>query len=163
MVAVEVLPNLWLGDIRSALDAEFITHNRITTVINCTVKYPFTDTVQQLKKIRVSVRDRGNQEDSDVMYEYLKQMVPVIHTLLVNGHRILVHCYAGCHRSVCLVIGYLMCYGKMSMQESIDTLQSKWPRLGLNFLTSLARYSVDLRQSTPSAPVMDPVFNAVVS
>lgn len=162
MVAVEVLPNLWLGDIRSALDPDFIIHNRITTVINCTVKYPFIDTVQNLKKIRVSARDRGNQEDSNVMYEYLKQMVPVIHTLLIGGHRILVHCYAGCHRSVCVVIGYLMCYGKMTMQASIDTLQSKWPRLGLNFLTSLSRYGEDIQRRAVNDQ-LDPVFKTVVS
>jgi protein-tyrosine phosphatase len=73
-------------------------------------------------------------------------MVPFIHKLLLSGERVLIHCYAGCHRSVCLVLGYIMCYTQFSLQESIDVLQNKWNRVGLNFLQSLVNYSLLIKR-----------------
>lgn len=153
MPAIEVLPNMWLGDIRSALDLEFLTSHRITTIINCTVKYPFpvlssgSGSSTELQCYRVAVRDRGIEEDFEMMYKYLLQVVPLIQSLLLDNQRVLIHCYAGCHRSVCLVLGYLMHYGEFTLQESINVLQSKWDRVGLNFLQSLVRYSLQLSKN----------------
>jgi dual specificity phosphatase 12 len=144
MVATEIIPNMWLGDIRSALDTDFLKDNNITTIINCTVKYPFPDIA--VNKIRVAVRDRGKQEDYDTMYAYLEHVVPLIYQLMDEGHRVLIHCYAGCHRSVCLVLGFLVKYSKLTLHESIDTLQSKWPRMGLNFSSSISKYYATINQ-----------------
>lgn len=142
MVATEIIPNLWLGDIRSALDNEFIVKNKINVIINCTTKYPFTKIKgHAFKKIRVAVRDRGIQEDIDDMHGYLIEVVPMIYSMLQNNECILIHCYAGCHRSVTLVLGFLLKYSNLTLQQSIDTLHSKWPRLGLNFLSSLIDYN----------------------
>jgi protein-tyrosine phosphatase len=141
MGATEIIPNLWLGDIRSALNNDFLTNNHIDVIINCTVKYPFTDL--PVTKIRVSVRDRGIQEDFDDMYLYLEKVVPLIFKLLNEDRRVLIHCYAGRHRSACLVLGFLIKYGHLTLQESIDTVRSKWPRIGLNFASSISRYSID--------------------
>lgn len=144
MIATEIIPNLWIGDIRSALDIEYLTRYRITVIINCTTKYPFPN--HNSVQIRVAVRDRGIQQDIDIMYKYLCNVVPVIYKLLRSGERILIHCYAGCHRSVALVLGFLICYARMTLQQAIDTLQSKWPRVGLRFSRSLCRYELHLRR-----------------
>ena len=140
MRSVEVIPNLWLGDLSCALNAKFLCVHGIDTVINCTVRYPFCDSYDLLC-YRVPVRDRGLECDFIAMCGYLCSVLPLINDLLSVGHRILIHCYAGSHRSVCIVLCYLMRYGELSLQESIDTLQSKWLYLGLNFVTSLVRYS----------------------
>lgn len=146
MIATEIIPNLWVGDIRSALDVDFLSSHRITTIINCTTKYPFPD--YNSNQIRVSVRDRGIPEDTDAMYEYLCKTVPIIYALLHKGERILVHCYAGRHRSVTLVTAFLMRYARMTMKEAIETMQSKWPRVGLHFAASLCKYQTHLTSSS---------------
>lgn len=142
MIATEIIPNLWIGDIRSALDLTFLKQHKITVIINCTTKYPFPN--HNSTQIRVAVRDRGIQEDIDTMYNYLHKIVPVIHKLLQKGERILIHCYAGCHRSVSLVLGFLIRYANMTLQQAIDTLQSKWARVGLHFSQSLCRYALNV-------------------
>ena len=87
MSAVEVLPNLWLGDIRSALDVSFLSSHKIMVVINCTVRYPFSN--YPMKRYRVAVRDRGIELDFNRMYTYLERIVPFIHKSLLAGERVL--------------------------------------------------------------------------
>lgn len=140
MFATEVIPNLWIGDIRSALDLAFLKSHRITVIINCTTKYPFPK--HNSIHIRVAVRDRGIAEDIDTMYHALNKVVPEIYRLLSRGERILIHCYAGCQRSVCIVLAFLIRYADMTVQEAIDTLHTKWSRIGLHFSESLCRYSL---------------------
>ena len=144
MFATEIIPNLWIGDIRSALDLDFLKSRRISVIINCTTKYPFSN--YNSTQIRVAVRDRGKPEDIDNMHKYLCDVVPVIYDLLSKGERILIHCYAGCHRSVCLVLGFLIRYANMSLQQAIDTMQSKWTRVGLHFSQSLCRYAITCKR-----------------
>ena len=144
MFAVEIIPNLWIGDIRSIQNQSFLHKTKFTVIINCTTKYSFPDINANF--IRIPVRDRGIQEDIDNMYEYLIKKVPEVHKLLNNGERILIHCYAGRHRSVALLSGFLMKYGNLSLQEVEYTLQSKWKRIGFNFKASLKRYEVYLKQ-----------------
>jgi len=141
MIAIEVIPNLWIGDIRSALDRSFLRKYKITAIINCTTKYPFPD--HESIKIRVPVRDRGLDEDIDMMYTCLLDIVPTMYDLLSKGERILVHCYAGCHRSVCLVLAFIIKYADMSLREAISLLRMKWPRVGLHFSRSLCRYELN--------------------
>ena len=145
MIAVEIIPNLWIGDIRSIQDPLFLSKTRFTVIINCTTKYNFPDI--KTINIRVPVRDRGINEDFDMMYEYLVKTVPKIYDLLESGERILIHCYAGRHRSVALVSAFLMKYGKLTLEEVINTLQSKWKRIGFNFKSSLERYESYLSSS----------------
>lgn len=156
MIATEIIPNLWIGDIRSALDLDFLERSRISVIINCTTKYPFPE--WNSTQIRLSIRDRGIKEDIDCMYTYLVKTVPIIYKLLSKGERILIHCYAGCHRSVTLVLGFLIRYADMNVQEAIDTLQSKWGRVGLNFSQSLCRYYLlipDPRPRPHPPPVLE--------
>lgn len=143
MFAVEIIPNLWIGDIRSIQDEPFLYKTKFTVIVNCTTKYNFPNI--NAKLIRIPVRDRGIQIDIDNMYEYLIKVVPEIYELLNNGERILIHCYAGRHRSVALVSGFLMKYGNLSLQEVQDTLQSKWKRIGFNFNSSLEKYEIYLK------------------
>ena len=64
MIAVEIIPNLWIGDIRSIQDPLFLSKTRFTVIINCTTKYNFPDI--KTINIRVPVRDRGINEDFEL-------------------------------------------------------------------------------------------------
>jgi protein-tyrosine phosphatase len=145
MIATEIIPNLWLGDIRSALDLDFLERYRISVIVNCTTKYPFPD--YKSTQIRVAVRDRGIEQDMDDMYTCMQEVIPIIHQMLERGERLLIHCYAGRHRSVCLVLGFLIRYAQMPLQEAIDAVQSKWRRVGLNFSRTLCRYAIALGEN----------------
>jgi protein-tyrosine phosphatase len=150
MFAIEMIPNLWIGDIRSIQDLTFLDKTKFTVIMNCTTKYDFPNF--KARHIRIPVRDRGIKQDFDMMYSYLIQSVPEIYNLLESGERILIHCYAGRHRSVALVSGFLMKYGNLTLKEVIDTVQSKWKRIGFNFKSSLERYEMYLHNNSSAYP-----------
>ena len=150
-MAAEIIPNLWIGDINSANDTKFLCENNVTVIINCTVKYGWCKLPYPVTRIRVPINDRGIQEDFDMMYTYMNKVIPVIYLYLSAGRTVLIHCYAGRHRSVCIVLGFIMKYAEMDLQEAIDALQNKWPRVGMNFLHSLSKYSVNLHKAPVEA------------
>jgi dual specificity phosphatase 12 len=148
---VEIIPGLWLGDLRTALDVEFLANNRIGCVINCTDSCPFAD--YSALSIRIPLRDNGKESEMQRMYEIMDRVVTMIYKLLPQ-HRVLVHCYAGRQRSVAVILGFIMKYAQYNLQESIDVLRSKKPDIGINFSPALSQYYMDLacrkiNESTP--------------
>ena len=141
--AVEILPNMWLGNIYSALSIDFVKDNKITCIINCTDLFPFAD--YNIKKIRIPVKDNGTAVEIHKMYTVLDTAVSLIYDLL-HKYRILIHCYAGKQRSVAIVLGFLMKYANFTLQEAIDALRKKKPRIGINFSQALVLYQLDLMQ-----------------
>jgi hypothetical protein len=53
--ATEILPNLWLGNVRSSTDEDFIKKKNIQVVFNCTKDLPFIN--GPITKYRVPVDD----------------------------------------------------------------------------------------------------------
>lgn len=149
--AVEILPNLWLGNLQSALSYEFIQGHCITCVINCTEDCPFID-LPGLKKIRVPLRDTGSTQAMKNMYLLLDRSATAIYRLLPK-FRILIHCYAGRQRSVSIILAFLMKYAGFSLQEALDTLRSKKPQIGINFSKALVQYQLDLYKLTGEEPI----------
>ena len=143
MGAVEILPNLWLGNIRDALNQDFLHRKKITCVVNCTVKYPFY-TSDKIRKIRIPVRDTGKEPEFYKMYVALPSAVDKIYELL-DSERILIHCYAGKQRSVAVILAFIMKHCKYPLDYALHTLRAKWPCVGrLNFTKSLVMYQSDL-------------------
>ena len=55
-----IIPGLWLGNIKSEGNGNFLKENNITTVFNCTKDAPFHHTVK--KQYRVPVDDNLEEE-----------------------------------------------------------------------------------------------------
>ena len=146
--AVEIIPNLWLGNIHSATSADFMETHKISCIINCTKNREFGDLQGQvIKKIRIPIKDNGKDEEINKLYGVLDTSADLLYKLLPH-HRILIHCYAGRQRSVSIVLAFLMKYGKFNLQEAIDVLQSKKTDIGINFSKALVRYQLDLWNNT---------------
>lgn len=140
--AVEILPNMWLGNIYAALNVEFLKDNKISCIINCTDSCPFTEDIT-CKKIRIPIKDNGKEEEIHKMYTVLDKATTLVYDLL-HKHRILIHCYAGKQRSVAVVLAFLMKYANFTLQEAIDVLRKKKSRIGINFSQALVLYQLDL-------------------
>ena len=141
MAVCEILPNLWLGDIRSARNKAFFEDNNINIVINCSKDIPFYS--NYTKNFRISIDDNLEKSEIDRFYLYIDKAVNLINNEILNSKNILVHCYAGKQRSAALVSAYLMKYGNISLKEAIDSVKSK--RLiaftpGVNFENALVKY-----------------------
>jgi len=121
----EVLPGLWIGDKKVALDSKWLKQNKISIVINCTKSVPFPDPSANLSHVlRVAVEDNLESVEIEKMKKYLIPVSNKIYEWLPT-HNILVHCYAGRQRSSSIILAYLVRYGGLNLDEAILLLRTK--------------------------------------
>ena len=120
--ADKIIPRLWLGDYKSALDIDFLLNNKIDLIINCTPNTKFfyettdlnllnSNIVNKLRKIetyRIPVNDSLLEADFIRMEKYFKIVIPLLlRKYTIENKNILVHCYAGKQRSAIVVAALL--------------------------------------------------------
>lgn len=118
----EIIPRLWLGDYKSALDIDFLLNNKINLIINCTPNTKFfyetvdlnlsnSSIANKLKRIetyRIPVNDSLLEADFIRMEKYFKIVIPLLlRKYTIEKKNILVHCYAGKQRSAIVVAALL--------------------------------------------------------
>jgi dual specificity phosphatase 12 len=145
MACCEIIPNLWLGNIKIAQNNNFFEKYNIDCVINCSTDIPFYSNYTD--NIRISINDNLKSSEIDKMYSYLDKASDIINKYLLLNKKILVHCYAGKQRSACVIAAFLIKYAGMTLKNSIIAIKSK--RLisftpDINFLESLKRFNNDL-------------------
>ena len=138
MSAVEIIPNLWLGNVKASLNKDFIEENGITHIINCTKNVKFAQ--ESLKKVRISLSDTGTEQANTEMINVLDKATTYIYSELLKGHRLLVHCYAGKQRSVAIIVAFIAKYCEWSIQKALDATGNKWPYLPDRYIEALKRW-----------------------
>lgn len=105
--ANEIIKGLWVGNMISSQDANFLKKNNIQVIINCTMDVPnrFSSTTEYL---RIPLNDSRKQIDIDKMKKFLPKTVEFLHDrYFKNKKNVLVHCHAGVQRSATVVAAYL--------------------------------------------------------
>jgi len=147
ITASEIYPGLWLGDINSALNIDFLRDKGITCIINCTASLPFSQSKQIKHRYRVSVRDNLQIDQIYRMYSLLDKAVKIIMNHLPN-EKILVHCHAGRQRSVSVLVAFFMKCANISKEDALECIRSKRAVAGypqFNFDKALIEYENNLR------------------
>lgn len=107
----QIIPRLYLGNYKAALDYNFIVDNKIDIIVNCTPNIPFIELPCQsnvnLEFIRIPVEDSLLEKDLLLMEHYFKILIPYLHTCYKENKTILIHCYAGKQRSGIVVAALL--------------------------------------------------------
>lgn len=110
--ANEIVPGLWLGNIRASRDENFFQRAGIRAVVNAANdgESPFAD--KGVQYFHVPVDDPGpgvdpSDENIVIMTATLPQVVEWIFEHRRRGHPVLVHCHAGAQRSAAIVTAYL--------------------------------------------------------
>jgi dual specificity phosphatase 12 len=121
----QIIPNLWVGNIYSAHNTDFLQNNNIKLVVNCTPNMEFTNL--EINKIRIPVNDDLKLESNKKLLAYGIKVVDYIKEALDNNVGVLVHCMAGIQRSTSIVAIYLMKYYGFNLDESINYIKSRRP------------------------------------
>ena len=141
MNVCEILPNLWLGNMKIAQTSSFFIEHDINCVINCSKDIPFYN--DKCKNVRISVHDNLERQEIAKLYEYFDSSADFIHEQLSNNRNILVHCYAGIQRSASIILAYLIKYSSITLKNGVNLIQSKRSQAftpGINFISSLEKY-----------------------
>ena len=134
--------NIYIGNINTAENTDFITNNNISIVINCSKDIPFY--TSHTKNYRIPVNDDLSTASIILMTHYLKYVIPKINNHLNNGEILLIHCRAGIQRSATFLAGLLMYRYKLDKLTAITTIRNKRSICFLpsgNFNISLDIYS----------------------
>lgn len=112
---------IYLGDSADANNrSNCLNEHGITAILNCAfdLDRPHYGRVQVICGL---IDGEGNNAN---MFKYAVEM---LRTLVVAGHKVLVHCHEGKSRSASVVAAYLAHYHGMSLEKAIDSLQTVRP------------------------------------
>ncbi len=146
MDANEIIPNLWLGNIKDSINSDFI--DKMDIIINCTKDIPFNN--DKKKCIRIPVDDNLEKIEITNLYKFLDKITNFIHLQLRQGKKIFVHCFAGKQRSASVITAYLMKYTGLKQNQVIDLLKTKRPIVFeplCNFDSALKVFEMDLKNN----------------
>lgn len=125
--ATQILDNLWLGAISSSCNREKLHENNIDTIIcailGATAPFPFDFDYE-----RASLADKENE---DIISDFYR-LLPVIHSRLMEGKGVLVHCKLGRSRSCAIVAAYLIFYKRMTTDEALEFIINKRSQINPN-------------------------------
>lgn len=123
--ADQILPNLWLGNLRAAQDETFLKNANIQVVFNATKDAPFHPSIR--RRYRVPVDDNLQDEEIRNMELWSYEIVYKMIKEYKEGRPILVHCHAGMQRSPAIVAMFLMALYRMGVDQSKAFIQMKRP------------------------------------
>ena len=122
----EIIPGLWLGNYKSALDVDFLLNNNIDVIINCTQHIPFVNqlelNIDDIETYRIPVNDSLLECDFLLMQDYFKIIIPLLlRKYTIEKKKILIHCHSGKQRSAILTAALL----KVLIDKNYITLQKE--------------------------------------
>ena len=140
MILVEIIPNLWLGDIDSLKNNTI----EINNIINCHKNLHFLGNYQNYR-----FETHTNIEKYEIikMYEYLVESVEFIYKNMLRDDSTLVFCENGNQKSASVVAAFLMKYGSHSKDSAIKSIRTKYNSAfypDINYNLSLDMFGKDI-------------------
>ncbi len=123
--ADEIIPRLWLGNVRASQDDQFIKQNNIEVVFNCTKNLSFSPSIPN--KYRIPLDDNLEEEEIRNMALWSNEIAFKIIVEYLSGKAILVHCMAGMQRSAAAVAMFLIAFQKLRASDAIQYVKHKRP------------------------------------
>lgn len=144
MNITEILPDLWIGNKFSIENNYFLKEKNIKSIINCTKDLEFNHKYKYIDNIRISIDDNHNSiENNTILYDNLHGIINYIHNKLNHNDAILIYCDTCKQRSVAIVAAYIIKYGKVSLDQSINYIKSKRSECfipNINFYEALHKF-----------------------
>jgi hypothetical protein len=146
--ADQIIPNVWLGNLKAAHDEPFLNNAGIQVVFNATKDAPFHPSIR--RRYRVPVDDNLQESEIrnlelwsyEIVYKLLKEYK--------EGRPVLIHCHAGMQRSPAITAMFLMTLYHMSADQAMAYIRNKRPIVFLpsaNFENAIRGFERSLTQN----------------
>jgi len=155
--ADEIIPGLWLGNRKAALDQRWLGERQIRCVFNCTKDIPFVPSIQ--RKYRIPIDDNLEAEEIRNLELWSYEVVYKMTREYKTGQPILVHCAAGMQRSAACIALFLMATRNMTPDQAIAHIRSIRPIAffpSANFRASIEGFYASYQRDI--APSMNATF-----
>lgn len=137
------MENLYLGSVGAAYNLQGLKNLKISHILTvCDCLPPKFPGEFEYKVISVS------DEPSTKLNLYFKEATDFIRNAIIDGGKVLVHCFAGVSRSSSMVIAYLMRFHNMEYVKAYNLVKVKRPWINPNygFQAQLKRYALTLKE-----------------
>lgn len=140
-----IIDGLFIGSESNAKNLNELTSEDIRHIVNVTSHVPLYHR-DLLQYCHIPADDSQKQN----LLDYFDQAYGFIHDAIQKNEKVLVHCVAGISRSPAIVIGFLMRYAKMTMNEAYNFVKRKRNIVSpnLNFMGQLLEYEKKLKHSS---------------
>lgn len=122
----EIYPGLWLGNLKSCYDAEFLKEKNIKAIVS--LYTPLLESKKFTKKgisiFQLNITDNIGLKSNILLFEQFDSINAFIKKNLKSG-AVLVHCHYGWQRSASVCTGFLMNHLKISKDQAINIIQSR--------------------------------------
>merc|ERR1712038_163605 len=133
--ASQVLPHLYLGNMKDASDVSVLNRLGIGYVLNVTSKPPCYDMQPGITYKQLIADDNGLQN----LRQFFEEAFEFIDLAKSKSSGVLIHCQAGISRSPTIAVAYLMKYYPMAMSDAYKFVKTKRSIISpnLNFMGQL--------------------------
>jgi protein-tyrosine phosphatase len=128
-----IIPNLYLGNIISANNIDFLKNNNIQSIINCTENEQFHEYFNDKNKIRLEINDSKDPENIEKFNKEIINAINFIDKSLNENKPVYIHCYWGLMRSATVVACYLINKYNLTANDAINIIREKRPMALVSF------------------------------
>ena len=145
----KILDRLYLGNYKSPE----LYGDKVSLIINCTKDLPL---LPNIESIRIPINDDPSESDNLLQIVKNNNILELIHSTILNGESVLVHCKAGAQRSCAVIALYLIKYYDLQPIVAIQYIKKKRPIAffgHVNFMQAIrggTTWGTTVSPSTPS-------------
>lgn len=141
----QIIQGLWIGNIKSRSE-----EGDFSVIINCAEediiqKYNIQDTLQDTDIVNLCIEEDKYKDIT--MFNILNTVYETIDYHLNFSGNVLVHCYAGIHRSPAICACYIMRKYNISPEKAYLFIKKKWPITEFTYMNSLKLENERLKYS----------------
>lgn len=148
--ATQVLPHLYLGNMRDASNTSVLARMNIRYILNVTAKPASYSIPSGFQYKHLEAADNGIQN----LRQFFEEAFEFIDAAKGAGTGVLVHCQAGISRSPTIAVAYLMKHYLMAMAEAYKFVKTKRSIISpnLNFMGQLWEFEQMLSSKKSASP-----------
>ena len=142
----EIIPNLWLGNIKAAYNKPFLKKYNIDCVISIIDEFDPKYKYDGINYIYIPIKDKLISQNQNLTHLF-NTTNDYINKKISESKSILVHCKKGHHRSASLVAAYLIKHKGFNYHNALDYINKQRPfafKRPANISKELFRYNLYL-------------------
>ena len=123
---LECTEDIYVGSYDDAFfDVEILSN--VTHILNVAKEINVSDRVNHIYK-KIAIEDDDIHEDIRVIFN---ESIEFIDDALSNNGKVLIHCWEGKSRSVCVCIAYLCLRYKMTLANALTLVRTRRPEIDI--------------------------------
>jgi protein-tyrosine phosphatase len=124
----KIIPYLYIGNINSAYDINFLIEHKIEAIVNCTENESFSEYFNDKLKFRLSINDSKEKNNIINFKNNILETIDFIENCIENKKIVYVHCYWGLMRSATVIAAYLIKKYRIKKEDAIEIIREQRPK-----------------------------------